>query len=94
MDPILQLVERSSGIIDTTLGSMDMPASRHFGGQLTPLNPPPLGCATVDMKWLIDPFRDKPTSISQSEYLSFGARYDNSDGSNRSGYPGNPRYHS
>ena len=46
------------------------------------------------MKWLIDPFRDKPTSISQSEYLSFGARYDNSDGSNRSGYPRNPRYHS
>ena len=41
MDPILQLVERSSGIIDPTLGSMDMSASRHFGGQLTPLTPPP-----------------------------------------------------
>ena len=94
MDPILQLVERSSGIIDPTLGSMDMSASRHFGGQLIPLTPPPPGCATVDMKWLINPFRDKPTSISQSEYLSFGAIYDNSDGSNRSGYPGNPRYHS
>ena len=63
MDPILQLVERSSGIIDPTLGSMDMSASRHFGGQLTadPFDPPPPpGCATVDMKWLIDPFRDKP----------------------------------
>ena len=94
MDPILQLVERSSGIIDPTLESMDMSASRHFGGQLTPLTPPPPGCATVDMKWLIDPFWDKPTSISQSEYLSFGARYDNSDGSNRCSYPGNPRYHS
>ena len=51
-------------------GIHDMFASRHFGGQLTPLTPPPPGCATVDMKWLIDPFRDKPTSISQSEYLS------------------------
>ena len=26
MDPILQLVERSAGIIDPTLGSMDMSA--------------------------------------------------------------------
>ena len=28
MDPILQLVERSSGIIDPTLGSMDMSAGK------------------------------------------------------------------
>ena len=31
MDPILQLVERSSGIIDPTLGSMDMSGQNHSG---------------------------------------------------------------
>ena len=32
MDPILQLVERSSGIIDPTLGSMDVSDLEPFSG--------------------------------------------------------------
>ena len=36
MDPILQLVERSFGIIDPTLGSMDMSGHDQWSGPLWP----------------------------------------------------------
>ena len=49
MDPILQLVERSPGIIDPTLGSMDMSAYHPSSVSLTPSPPRVLPPGLADL---------------------------------------------